>query len=46
MIDCRQVLNKDLDAHRQKLPQSPADQNNVSMINEEKYLGLNINDEK
>jgi hypothetical protein len=36
-IDWRQVWNDNLDAHRRKLPESPADQNNVevqSNINE------------
>jgi len=34
-----------LEAHRQKLPESPADQNNVN-IDEEKNLLSNINEEK
>jgi hypothetical protein len=33
----RQVRNEDLDTHRQKLPWSPADQNNIN-INEENNL--------
>ena len=36
---------EDLDAHRWKLPWSPADQNNVN-IDEEKNLLSNINEEK
>jgi hypothetical protein len=36
---------EDLDAHRRKLPWSPADQNNVN-IDDEKNLLSNINEEK
>jgi hypothetical protein len=35
MMGWHQVWNKDLEAHRQKLPWSPADQNNIN-VNEEK----------
>ena len=40
-IDWRQIWNNDLDAHRRKLPGSPADQNNIevqSNITEEKQF--------
>jgi hypothetical protein len=33
-MDWRQVWNEDLDTHRQMLPWSPADQNNIN-VNEE-----------
>jgi hypothetical protein len=36
-MDWRQVWIEDLDTHRQKLPWSPADQNNVN-VNEENKL--------
>jgi hypothetical protein len=36
-MDWRQVWNKDLETHRQKLPWSPADQNNIN-VNEENKL--------
>ncbi len=36
-MDWRQVWNEDLDTHRQKLPLSPADQNNIN-VNEENTL--------
>jgi hypothetical protein len=38
MMDWRQVWDEDLDTHRQKLPWSPADQNNIN-VNEENNLG-------
>jgi hypothetical protein len=37
MMDWRQVWNKDLETHRQKLPWSSTDQNNVN-VNEENKL--------
>jgi hypothetical protein len=44
-MDWRQVWNEDVDTHRQKLPWSPADQNNIN-VNEEHNLILNIDEEK
>jgi hypothetical protein len=38
MMYWRQVWNEDLDTHQQKLPWSPADQNNIN-VNEENDLG-------
>jgi hypothetical protein len=34
MMDWRQVWDEDLDTHRQKLPWSPAAQNNINVYEE------------
>jgi hypothetical protein len=37
MMDWLQVWNEDLDTHRQKLPWSPADQNNINNNEENQF---------
>jgi hypothetical protein len=45
-MDWRQVWNEDLDTHRQNLPWSPADQNIINVIEENKLCQIMTNKNK